>query len=331
LKASLVARVIAVSLISLLVLALAPFTKKLLASDSMSTIYWSVVLSFGLLLWAYFPLALQAYKRFAASVAVDVSLGISRVLIVGGLLFLGALTLDNAFAAYAIGTLVAVIAGLVLLKTSFLKADIPREVYSRLLKFSSWVGVNRIVSAVSGRLDVQMLAAMSGSTITGQYSIAQRLALFVTVLVSSLSAVMAPRLSAFEDKDKERAYILKATLATLPIIAGLIVWIIIAKPFILILFGEKYLPAVAIFQVYAASMIPFILAAPPVTAIIYAIKRPVYVGYFSFFQLAAIFLINILLIPKIGAYGPLVAFLIVHTILAAFSWGIVRRYYWGNK
>jgi len=330
LKASFVTRVVVVSLVSLLVLVLAPWVKKLVASDDMATIYWSVILSFGLLFWGFFPLALQAYRRFMASVAVDVSLGIVRVLSVSALLITGLLTLKTSFISFALGTLAAVVSGFFFIKMSFLKVDTPKEIYSKLLKFSGWVGVNRVVSAISGRLDVQMLAVMSGATITGQYSIAQRLALFITVLISSFSAVLAPRLSAFDDWKKERVYLIKATLVTLPIIAGVAVWILIAKPFVTLLFGVKYLPAVAIFQAYAGSMIPFILATPAVTAIIYSMKKPVYIGYFSFFQIAAIFLLNLLLIPKIGASGPLVAFFVINTILAVYAWMIVIRYYRRN-
>ena len=330
LKASLVVRVAATSLLSLLVLAFAPSVKKLLASEDMSVIYWSVALSFGLLFWAYFPTALQAYKRFIASVSVDLTIGIVRALSVYVFFVAGVLTLNTSFLSFTVGGLAAAVLGVLLLGPSFLKVDTPKEVYSKLLRFSGWVGVNRVVSAISGRLDVQMLAVMSGATITGQYSIAQRLALFIAVLTSSLSNVMAPRLSSFEDRHKEKVYIIKATLATLVIVFGMVVWMIIARPFVTFLFGQKYEEAVPIFRAFVGSLIPFVLATPPVTAIIYSIKRPVYIGYFSFFQLAAIFLINILLIPKLGAFGPLVAFFVVNTILAVYSWVIVFRHYWVN-
>lgn len=331
LKASFVARIIVVSLIVLAMLALAPIVgKKLLASNDISVVYWSVVLSIGFLIWAYFTVALQAYRRFVASVSVDMFLGVVRVLSVGAFFFAGILTLTSALLSFAMGALAAILVGFYLLGTSFLTVDTPVEIYSKLLRFSGWVGVNRVVSAISGRLDVTMLAAMAGATVTGQYSIAQRLALFITVLVASLSSVMAPRLSSFGNKAEEKKYIIKATLTTLAIVAGVMLWIIIASPFITLLFGEKYLPAVPIFQVFLASLIPFILSSSSVSAIIYSIKKPVYIGYFSFFQLAAIFLISLVLIPKIGAYGPLVAYFAVNTILAVYSWTIVIRYYWRN-
>ena len=332
LKASLVARLVVVSLLSLALLAFAPIVaKRLLASSDINMVYWSVVLSFGLMFWGYFPSALQAYKRFVASISVDISLGIIRVLAVGSFFFAGALTLSTSFISFTLGTIMAVVSGLIFLGVSFLIIDTPGEVYSKLLRFSGWVGVNRIVSAISGRIDLQMLAVFMGAEVVGQYSIAQRLALFVTVLISSFSVVLATRLAAFDDREKEKGYVIKSTLATLLIVIGVIVWIIIARPFISLLFGIKYLPAVPIFQAFAASMVPFILATTPVTAIIYSMKKPIYIGYFSFFQLAAIFLLNLLLIPKIGPYGPLVAFFVVGLVLAIFSWAIVYNYYWSKK
>ena len=332
LKASLVARLVVVSLLSLALLAFAPIVaKRLLASSDINMVYWSVVLSFGLMFWGYFPSALQAYKRFVASISVDISLGIIRVLAVGSFFFAGALTLSTSFISFTLGTIMAVVSGIIFLGVSFLIIDTPGEVYSKLLRFSGWVGVNRIVSAISGRIDLQMLAVFMGAEVVGQYSIAQRLALFVTVLISSFSVVLATRLAAFDDREKEKGYVIKSTLATLLIVIGVIVWIIIARPFISLLFGVKYLPAVPIFQAFAASMVPFILATTPVTAIIYSMKKPIYIGYFSFFQLAAIFLLNLLLIPKIGPYGPLVAFFVVGLVLAIFSWTIVYNYYWSKK
>jgi O-antigen/teichoic acid export membrane protein len=332
LKASLIARVSIVSVLSLAILAFAPLvSRRLLATDDKSMVVWSVILSFGLLVWGYFPYALRAYRRFIASIVVELSLGITRVFIIATLLFMGILTLQDSLLGYALGCLVALFVGFYFLKTTFLKAKVDKHVYSKLLSFSGWVGLNQIVSAISGRLDVQMLAFFSGATITGLYSISSRLALFITVLVASFSTVLATRLAGFEDKEKEKQYLVKATLATVPMILGVVLWILIAQPFITILFGEKYLPAVPLFQGLAVALLPFLASTVPVTAIIYAIKKPIYIGYFSFFQLAAIFLINLVLIPKIGGYGPIIAFLVVHCVLAIFSWFIVVRHYWARK
>ena len=93
----------------------------------------------------------------------------------------------------------------------------------------------------------------------------------------------------------------------------------------------NYIDSVPVFQALTLSMVPFILTAPSVAAIIYAMKKNVYIGAYSFFQLAAIFLLNYYFIPKYGAIGPTITYGITNSILAIYTWIIVIRYYWFEK
>lgn len=331
-KASLVMRLIALSTLVLFVVLFAPFvSSNFLATGDVTVAYWVSGLSLAFLFWALFPSMLQAQKRFLQSVVVDLSLSGGRLLLTFGFFVLGGLTLTKALAAFTLSTFFVILAGFSFLGISFLFVKTGRDVYSKLIRFSGWLGVNKVISSISGRLDVQMLAAMAGATATGFYSISSRLAMFIALLTSSFSAVLAPRLASFGNKESEKTYIKKALLAIIPVVFGVIVWIIVAEPFITILFGQKYLSSVPVFKALAASMIPFLLTAPAVPTIIYAMKKPVYIGAFSFFQIAAIFLINYLLIPKIGAYAPAVAFGIVYTILVIYVWAIVIKHYWTSS
>jgi len=328
-KSALILKLLTVSVLAIVVLTFSSFiTNNFLATNDVRMAYWVSGLSIALIFWAFFPSILQAQKRFLQSVAVDLSLAATRVLITFLLMVFGGLTLFKVLGAFTVASFFSILAGFIFLGTGFVFIKARKEIHVKLLKFSGWLGVNRVISSISGRIDVQMLAAVTGATVTGYYSISSRLALFIVVLTSSFSAVLAPRLASFGNKESEKTYIMKATLAIIPVIFGVILWIIVAEPFITILFGQKYLPSVPIFRALAASMIPFLLTAPAVPAIIYAMKKPVYIGVFSFFQIAAIFLINLLLIPKIGAFAPTIAFGVVHTILAIYVWTIVIRYYW---
>ena len=310
----------------------APFVSKfLLATGEIKIAYWVAGISIGIFLWGFFPNILQAQKRFLASIVVDLSFAIPRAILGFALLLIGVLTLDNALLAFFVSFVLVVVVGFKLVGTSFLRTRPNKKIYMDVLKFSGWLGVNRFISGISGRLDIQMLAVLVGATSTGLYSIPARLASFVVVLVSSFSAVLAPRLAAFDDREKEKTYIAKAVLASLAVVVGVVFWIIIAKPFILILFGEKYLEAVPIFQALTASMIPFVLTIPSVTAIIYSMKKPIYIGVFSFFQLAAIFVLNLVFIPRYGVFGPTLTFAITNTILAIYTWAIVVNHYWIRK
>lgn len=302
-----------------------------LITDKVSIAVLTSLTSLSLALPMLLPFILQARKKFISSVISDNSLYLSRLAFTFGFMLLARITIENALLAFVLGGIVGTLVGIYLIKPNFLKSRPERQIYKKLIRFSGWIGVNRIISSISGRLDIQMLAILAGATATGLYSIPSRLAGFVTVLTSSLSGVLAPRLAGFGNKEEEKKYILKATLALFPIIIILIFWIIIAKPFILILFGNNYLDSVPVFRALVAAMIPFVFTAPSVTAIIYAMKKNIYIGAFSFFQLAAIFLLNLVFIPKYDTIGPTITFGITNTILAIYTWVIVIKHYWFEK
>ena len=331
-KAGFLTRLVSILTISILIIIFSSFiSKNFLATDNPSVAIWAGLISIGFFAWGFFPFVLQAQKRFLQSAMVDVSLGSLRAVIVFVLYILGMLSLNWTFAAFAISAIFGGFMGMKIVGFSFFKSKPKVDLYKNLLKFSGWLGVNKVISAISGRLDIAMLAVMVGATATGFYSIPNRLAMFVVVLASSYTSVLSPRFASIGDKQKEKLYIKKATLALVPLVGGIIVWIIIAEPFILLLFGEKYLPAVPVFRALTAAMIPFLLTVPPVSAIIYAMQRPVFIGAYSFVHLGLTFLLNLYFIPGYEALGPTITFGIVHTILAIYTWTIVVKHYWISK
>jgi O-antigen/teichoic acid export membrane protein len=331
-KASFIIRVLVVLAISAIIIVFAPFVSKtFLATLDPKIAIWSAIIPVFLFPDLFFPYILQAKKKFLHSTIMDNAFYVARLLFVLAFYAVGSLTMSRAFWAFGAGFLVTLVLTFVFIKTDFIFSKPTKEEYKKLLGFSGWIAVNRIISSISGRLDITMLAAIVGATATGLYSIPSRLASFIIVLSGSFSSVLATRLASFGNKDEEKKYIIKSTLALLPITAGIIVWIIFAEPFILLLFGQKYLPAVPIFQALAAAQIPFLFTVPAVSAIIYAMKKTVYIGTLSFFQLAAIFALNFYLIPKYGVFGPTITFGITSTLLAIYVWFLVIRHYWINK
>lgn len=331
-KAAFVVRLVIVFFVSAVIFIFAPFVSRtFLATRDPGIAIWSAIIPIFLFPDAFFPYILQAKKKFLHSTVIDNVFYLVRFLFAFAFYVIGALTMSKAFWAFGAGFVVEVILILIFLKTDFLRAKPEKDEYKNLLKYSGWIGVNRIVSSVSGRLDIQMLATMAGAFATGLYSIPSRLASFIIVLAGSFSSVLAPRLAGFGNKEIEKKYIMKSLLALLPITAGIVLWIIIAKPFILTLFGTKYLESVPVFQALAAAQIPFLFTVPSVTAIIYAMKKTVFIGAFSFFQIAAIFILNFVLIPKFGVFGPTITLGVTNIILATYTWVIVIRHYWAKN
>lgn len=331
-KAAFLMRLFIVLGISLVVVVFSSFVaNKFLATSDFKIAIWSAVTAIFLFPDIFFPPILQAKNRFLHSTLVDNAFYIARLAVAFIFYLIGGLTISTAFWAFGAGFLVTVILVGVYFRSDFLRARPQKDEYKKLLSFSGWIAVNRIVSSISGRLDVQMVATLAGAFATGLYSIPSRLASFIIVLASSFSSVLAPRMAAFGEREKEKAYIVKSTLALVPIIAGIIIWILLARPFIFFLFGAKYLPSVPIFQALAAAQIPFLFTVPSVTAIIYAMKKTVFIGSYSFFQIVVIFLLNLVFIPKFGPIGPTITFAISNTILAIYTWVIVVRHYWLAK
>jgi O-antigen/teichoic acid export membrane protein len=276
----------------------------------------------------FFPFILQAKRKFIESTIIDNVFYIGRLAFALIFFVLGRLNLSLAFWSFGVGFLLELILIVYYLKIDFLYSKPTGFEYKNLIKFSGWLGINRIISSISGKLDIQMLAAISGAVTTGIYSISSRIAFFLIVLASSYSSVLAPRMAAFGNKNEEKKYLIKSTLVLIPATIAIIIGIIIADPFIILAFGQKYSASLPVFRALAFAQIPFILTVPAVTAIIYAMKKTVYIGTYSFFQLAGIFVLNYFLIPKYGAFGPTITFWITNSLLAIYVWTIVIKHYW---
>ena len=330
-KAGFIIRASLTLVFAAILVAFAPLiSSKFLATNDPMISVWVALILIGIFFVSFFPFLFQARRQFLKSVITDISYTLGRVIIAALFLLVG-LTLYNALASFALAGVVTFFVVWILFGYSFLNRKVPSIVYKKLMGFSGWLGVNKILSSIYSRVDILFLASIAGATITGYYSIASRLAFFIIVITSSLSAVMAPRLSAFEDKEKEKVYIKKATLLLVIISAGVLFWVAIARPFIIILFSTKYVESVAIFQALALAMIPFLFTAPPVTAIIYAMKKPKYIGIFSVVQLVLMVVLNYYLITRYGAFGAAFTFGIVNTLLAIYTWTIVIKHYWFTK
>lgn len=302
-----------------------PIATKLLVSNDISSTYWVLLISLGMFLPSFIPAVLQAKKQFLKSTLVDVSYAAGRVLFIFPFL-LGGLTLVESFQAFALTGVLSFFVIAIIYGFGFMRGKPTNKTYKNLLQFSGWLGVNKMISTLASRIDVQILAIMSTAVSVGYYSLAVKLAFFVSFLSASFSAVLAPRLASFGNAAAEVQYLKKSALPLIPVSMGIIIWAIFARPFIVI-FGEQYLPAVDVFRVLLISMIPFLFTVPSVTAIIYAMKEPKYIGRFSIFQLLLVVILNVLLIPSIDVFAPAITFGVINTLLAIYTWAIVIRHY----
>jgi len=179
--------------------------------------------------------------------------------ICSGFLFCGRADDGQGFWAFGAGFIIEIILIAVFVKGDFLHSKPGKDEYKNLLKYSGWLGVSKIVSSIAGKLDIQMLANLAGAVATGLYSIPSRLASFIGILSGSFSSVLAPRLAGFGDKEKEEKIYFKVPCRCLSNRRGGGFVDNNRETFYLILFGDKYIDSVPIFQALAAAQIPVIL------------------------------------------------------------------------
>lgn len=331
-KAAVFLRLILAIIVSLFVIVFAKFVAtNFLSTENYMVSVWTGIITLSLALPMILPFVLQGQRRYIASSVADNSVYLSRLIFTLLFMFVTSITLENSLIAFAIGGFIGSLVGLFLVGGKFIYAKPENKDYLKLIKFTGWLSVNRVLSSIFGRLDVQMLIMLSGPLSTASYSLASRFAGLVNVFSGSFSAVLAPRLASFNDKDEVKKYLVKATIGSAAISLFLVFASFFVEPFFYLVWKEKYLDSVPILKTLLFINIPFILSTPSVSAIIYSMKKTVFIGLFSFIQFAIILISNLLLIPIYGAIAPAYTLGISYIVLAIYSWSIVFRHYWLDK
>lgn len=194
----------------------------------------------------------------------------------------------------------------------FLRSEKSRLHIPTLLSFSYLLGIARGFTAIASRLDVLMIIALIGPTEAGIYAYASRVIAIYPLLAGSFSTVIAPKFASIE-KGHVNKFIFKVMIATAGIILSNIIMIILAYPFMSILFGAKGLMAASVFQLLLLAMIFFVASVPSVSLAIYYLKKPYILTVNSVLQVITVLLGNFIFIPKFGRFGA------AYSLIAAYG------------
>lgn len=155
----------------------------------------------------------------------------------------------------------------------------------KLLGFSSYVFIDRFVSSIFQRLDIIVIGKMLSPSTLGFYTRAVSLNNQITTYSSSsISKVFFPVLSSLQEDDKEFSRIYFKVISIVSFISfGLTgVFYVIGQDIIINLFGEKWMPSVAIFQILVISACNYPLSSMMVNAFMSKgrSKENFYIGLF---------------------------------------------------
>lgn len=162
-------------------------------------------------------------------------------------------------------------------------------------------------------IDIVMLGWWRSAEEIGYYSASQRVVQILYILPAILASAIFPAAARFiKQKEDGKTRLLNEKsmtalyLIAIPLAVG---GIILAKPIIELLFGKKYLPASASFQILIASLLIQFPGAVLGNLIMAHNQQKKLVSYVIAGSLSNIFF-NVLLIPKYGISGAAIATLI---------------------
>lgn len=279
-----------------------------------SLIIITAVAIVGAVMFNFFQYALAAGQNFR-SMAISLAMnGILRLLFLLPFIILSSVSLTSAIWVQTISLITVALISLYFLTPRFLFSKRSAGDLKKLVSFSSFLGIARSLTTVSGKIDVLMLIALANSVETGIYATAARIIAVYPLFTGSFTTVIAPKISSFTKIKQLKKFMQKVIIATLIFIATIFAFIAIAYPFMTVLFGEKTIPSVQVLRLLLISMIFFVGSVPAVVLAVYYLKKPQILTLNSILQLIIVVIGNLFFIPKYGRLGPALSLILAYGI-----------------
>ena len=238
-------------------------------------------------------------------------------------------TSTSVILAYAAGTLVGFVSIVIPLRRYFrgLTRNFDRSLVKPILATAWPFGLVGLMGAVMINTDVLILGWMREATEVGLYSAAQRPIQLLYIAPSLIATAFFPQLArlAADSKEKFSALFEQALaviyLLALPLALG---GIILAKQFIVLLYGTPYAPAYISFAILSATLAVVFPATLICNAIFAHNKQKTFLIYVALGIFGNIVL-DLLLIPRWGMNGSSAATLINQIIINIYAWHLMQK------
>jgi O-antigen/teichoic acid export membrane protein len=155
----------------------------------------SLIGAVGLLMLRGTSAFLQNHKDFRHYSLMDITIGLSRIVIISALYLHGVTISEPYLIAYVAVTYLVFVAMIVCFKQPYLIAGISRrsDIYSCLHFASITLGI-AVIGTISGKADLLIASSLYGSKQAGQYAVAYQIAQFGTMLAFYVCVITQPRI-----------------------------------------------------------------------------------------------------------------------------------------
>jgi O-antigen/teichoic acid export membrane protein len=265
-------------------------------------------------------LLFQGFNRVEWSALVEIVNNVNRVVFVVVFVFGFGLGAVGAMLGYLAGAALAMLVGAGVLYWKFYakheKADSAESGLSRrVLEYSVPLTVTKGAGVINNKIDTILIGVLLNPAAVGFYTIAKQISSSVLAPAGSLGFTISPELGeqkANEQLDRASELYQQAVEYTLLLyIPGAVGLVLVAEPTVRIVFGEEYLSAVPVVQVFGAYVV--LRAINKITT-----KTLDYLGRARIRAIAkgataiSNFVLNLLLIPRFGVVGAGVATVITY-------------------
>jgi O-antigen/teichoic acid export membrane protein len=264
---------------------------------------------------------LLGVQRIHALNAVEVGTRLFSLAAIVLLIALGATTPNLVLAASLAATAVGGCWTLFLLRARRSSWTVSFELLRTHMGFGLKAFLANLFAFMLLRIDVLMVQDLRGSADTGFYSIAVSMADVLYVLPMVVGMILFPRLSGMGDPlmqwraTRRVAWVTAGILVVAAVTAG-----IVAHPFVSVLYGNEFLPAVPAFLLLLPGIVT--LGTYTVVSRFYASTGLPWFAVYAPGVCAGInILLNLVLIPKVGINGASIASSVCYTLMLAVSLG----------
>ncbi len=271
------------------------------------TLLLSLALSAGYFISGIF----QSHKRFFADAIFTFSQPLLRLVILIWVYFQGTITVQSLLVVNITAYLIVTLIALFFITTRFLQVSIPKLTKSQSHSFLPPIMLSTATGTLTDRLNLYITNYFANPISVGYLSAATQLFVPTKQIAGSLSNVFGSRFASFTNSNQTSRYLKLALGFSTFLGLGLISTSLIARPLILLVFGQEFIPAIPIFRLLTLAFALFLIQTPFTSMLLYAKSRPDLLAMIAVLQLIVTALANLILVPTYGTMGAALALILV--------------------
>jgi O-antigen/teichoic acid export membrane protein len=175
-----------------------------------------------------------------------------------------------------------------------------------LFRIGGWLWLAGLLTAVAGRLDLLLVNGLSSPRSVGAYGLAFSLAASLGAVGGSLYTVLLPAASGLRRASEVRRYLRHGLVRSAALSLALLPLLVLARPFITLVYGQAYAPAAPLFQLFIP-VVALELLVMPLMLLVVPLDQPQWLAAAGGLRAILVAVLGRMLLPVWGPPGAVAA------------------------